>query len=456
MIWFQGFLVLLGILAIWRLGLMVWVRTVQAYHQVELWSLERRRLEGRLVERIYPGDDGLYPVMVLGNQVLDVSRGVTFDLAGGGVRTVNEGLAKPALLSQILKAAGGWPRRGESDGGLLTPVPDDAVRWPDVVRLVDLFGSRPVTINDLVVGVTVTESGEQQVVSASLHRLMHVLSVGAPGWGKSVWLRSFLWQLAQCREAVEVVAIDPFGSEFNVLRGWGRLRWPVARTVDDAATVLEGVRREVERRRDLYEDVPMATNLVEYNRLSEGDELVPVVVVFDEGTATLNAGAVGRPLRDVVQTARQYGVYVLLAGQSAKARVVDTQTRDQFSTRMCFRTSPGSSRVVLDDGAAAGLTVAGRAMCQLTGQELVELQGPWIGRDDFVAALRNGGPRLPMPDVGMERRPPGLDDGVVDGIVAMFEAGDSMTSIAGQMFGHSNGFYIGKVREVLRQRQLIE
>jgi len=314
--------------------------------------------------------------------------------------------------------------------------------WPGRVDLTGLFRDRRPSIHDLVIGVRPGPNGGGglDTVRVSLHELMHTLTVGASGWGKSTWLRSLLWQVAKAREAIEIVAIDISGSEFNILREWGKLRYPVARTTGDAAATLGAVSAEIERRKDLYEQCPLATKLTEYNEAT-GADMPPWLVVVDEGTNLLNQPGIGEPLREAVQTARQYGVYILLAGQSAKHSVVDTQTRDQFSSRLCFRTSHTSSRVVLDDKAAGDLVAKGRMQAQLAGQELAELQGPFVTRQEFMAALTGGGPAQGTPVVG--------DVAQDERIRQLAAEGLSKREIEKLVFGYTGGTAHSEVRRVL-------
>jgi len=318
--------------------------------------------------------------------------------------------------------------------------PNGDLRWPQNVRLTDLFADQRPTLEHLVVGVTVREDGRIETVGASLHQLMHVLTVGASGWGKSTWLRALLWQIAKADEPVEVLAIDVTGSEFNLLRHWSRLHYPVARSNHEAKVVLHEVSREIARRRELFERRPLATKLTEYNKLVE-DPLAPWVVVVDEGTSLLNQSDIGDPLRDAVQTARQYGIYILLAGQSATHRVIPTQVRDNFSTRLCFHTSPSSSRVVLDDRSAGDLDTPGRAWVQLTGRELIQVQGPFVSRPEFLQAVSGGEPRFALPQV--ERDPPAQEQ-----ILDLIREGHSDTQIARTVYGYTNGRVIAHVQAV--------
>lgn len=347
--------------------------------------------------------------------------------------------------STVMLTPGPGPSPGGEQWRDVTPTSEEySPPWPDQVNLLDLFRTRAPSLNTLAIGVTVRENGQQDVVGASLHELMHVLNVGASGWGKSTWLRAFVWQLAMAQEPVNVVAIDVSGSEFNLLRHWEKLLYPVARTTQDAVAVLNEVSGELVRRRELFEAVPLASSLTEYNRLT-GQSLPPLVVLADEGAALLNEGKTGEYLRDAIQTARQYGIYCLLATVAATHRTIDTGIRDQFSTRICFRTSPSSSGVVLDDRRAGELSTKGRAWVQLTGRELVQIQGPWVSRNDLIRALQPGGPVKGMPTTADQRE---ANDQAAT-IRKLAADGLNPTKIAEQVFGYANGRTVDQVNKVL-------
>lgn len=327
---------------------------------------------------------------------------------------------------------------------------DQTQPWPATVSLLDLFTDRQPSINDLVIGARPAAQG-LDVVSLPLHQLMHTLTVGASGWGKSTWLRSFLWQIDKAPEPCDVVAIDINGSEFNTLHGWSKLRYPVARTTRAAIAVLQAVGAEIEQRKIWYEDTPTAATLVEYNRLT-GKTVPPVLVVIDEGTNLLNQDGIGEPLRTTVQTARQYGVYVLLSGQSAKASVIDTQIRDNFSSRLCFRVPKGSSRAVLEDSAASDLDRKGRMIAQLVGREQAELQGPFVSKAEFLRTLTHGEPAEPTPEPDTTEaaaQATGATPEQVEQVRELWAHGVAVSAIAEQVFGARGGAAFYRTKEIL-------
>lgn len=320
-----------------------------------------------------------------------------------------------------------------------------ALDWPRRVDLLDVFADRTPSLNHLVIGAYPQEDGQLAVVGESLHKLMHILCCGSSGWGKSTFLSSFVWQLAQCREPVGVVAIDISGSEFNLLRGWEKLQFPVARNDMDAVATLMAVAGELKRRRELYEVFPQARNLARYNRMS-GETLEPWVILLDEGASLLARRDTGDVLRDAIQTSRQYGIYCLLSSVSVNHQVLATQTRDQFSTRVAFRSPKASMRVVLDETPPEEPRRPGRAWARLAGREMVQIQAPLVEERDLMAVLESGEPGGELPETV---ETPSREDRVRELLVQDTELTDS--AVAQVVWGYQNARVTEKVREIRQE-----
>jgi len=326
-----------------------------------------------------------------------------------------------------------------------------APQLPTMIGGEQAFSGRTMSLERLLIGFELDADGNLAPVEMPLGDMMHTLGVGMSGWGKSSWLSMLLYQIARAKERCTVVAIDISGSEFNVLKNWNRLAFPLGRTVRDAVGQLEAVSVQVGTRRDLYAETT-ATNLNQYNEYAAQvgkEQLEPWLVVIDEGTHLLNQDGTSEPLREVMQTARQYGVYALLTGQSAKHNVVDTQIRDQFSTRIGFKMPPSSSRVVLEDASASELNVKGRAMLIRPGKEMTTIQSPFIDRNTFVSemAKHQGRPRDPQPvaSVAIQYHDPS-DNEIVD----YYLAGNSRRQCELKFYGYAGGQAAIKVRKAIQ------
>lgn len=380
--------------------------------------------------------DGLFPV-------IEIQRGVLYDpnRDNAGAHPLITAAALSVQKTAALKADKILVRQTERPAirqdALTPPLEEEAVNLPDLVRLVDLV--RHPTLEALALGV-----GVDGLITANLHDLMHVLAVGASGFGKSAFLRALMWQLAQAREPVAVVGIDCFGSELNAVTDWDKLLYPVARDLPTAAATLQAVTAEIARRKALYADAPQAYDLPSYNRLT-GEPLAPIVVLVDEGTAMLNEAGIADPLRQVVQTARQFGVYALLAGQNVNHRVMPTQTRDNFSTRLCFHTSAASRHVVLGE-TPDDVTVKGRAWVVRPGEALQQVQCPFVTRQEVARVITKGKPARVL---DVEAVPPTETDKDTEYIRNLRAQGMSMNRIQLEVFGYTGGKAYNAVRAAL-------
>lgn len=315
-----------------------------------------------------------------------------------------------------------------------------AINLPEMVRLMDVV-SHP-ALDTLALGMT-----EQGPLTASLHDLMHVLAVGASGFGKSAFLRALIWQLAQVKEPVQIVGIDCFGSELNAIADWDRLLFPIATDLPAAASTLKAITEEIIRRKGLYAEQPRAYDLQSYNRLVT-NQLAPIVMLVDEGTAMLNDAGIADPLRQVVQTARQFGVYALLAGQNVNHRVMPTQIRDNFSTRLCFHTSQASRHVVLGE-TPEDVTVKGRAWIQRPGEMLRQIQCPFVTRDEVASVITRGKPARVIDLAVIKPEAQGENDVTVKRIKALHDEGASLNAIQRDVFGYTGGKAYNTVKAAL-------
>jgi DNA segregation ATPase FtsK/SpoIIIE-like protein len=254
--------------------------------------------------------------------------------------------------------------------------------------------------------------------------------------------------LAQVREPVGIVGIDCFGSELNAILEWEKLMFPVARDLSSAALTLQAVTQEIAQRKALYADLPMAYDLPSYNRLA-AMPLKPIVMLVDEGTAMLNEPGIADPLRQVVQTARQFGVYALLAGQNVNHRVMPTQTRDNFSTRLCFHTSAASRHVVLGE-TPDDVTVKGRAWVQRPGEMLRQIQCPFVTREEVERVVVAGKPARVLDLEAIQPENQGDEAARITArIRALKTDGASLNHIQREVFGYTGGKAYSAVKAAL-------
>jgi S-DNA-T family DNA segregation ATPase FtsK/SpoIIIE len=270
---------------------------------------------------------------------------------------------------------------------------------------------------------------------------VHVAVGGSSGWGKSVFLRSLAYQLAQSAEPVSLVMIDLEGTTLAPFSRCDRLLWPVADDEDGALAILSELTTELDRRKALFAQYPGIDSLSAYN-VQADDPLSPCVCLIDEATALLGDKDVEGALRTLALRARKYGLWLVLAGQDWKATSLDTAIRNQLGARVQFKSmSASQSRVLLQRAGAEDLDAKGRALAWLPGRELTEVQTPWLSREDILAALTGQGPRLAMPEV-----PEGERDEMIRDLA---DEGLSRRRIQETVFGYVGGQAHVEVTRVL-------
>lgn len=171
----------------------------------------------------------------------------------------------------------------------------------------------------------------------------HLLVAGMTGSGKSVFLRSVVYQHLASGGSVAVADMD--GATLPMLTGHPALARPIARAPQDAAALVQWALGECDLRAALYNQAEgYPETLAEYNAkiIRQGQSPLPaILVVLDEFSATVTAlgGATGEFAGQVAQLAwrgRKFGVRLLIAAQDFSKQIIG-RVRDQIGTVICFR-----------------------------------------------------------------------------------------------------------------------
>ncbi|MBU1879407.1 MAG: hypothetical protein KJ734_10695 [Chloroflexi bacterium] len=447
----MGLLVaLIAMVAGYHLVLSLWQKTHLVRLDVARQQLDLDRERLHVTQQVQPDEYGMFPLLWDGQTALDPNRGIVFSIPAG-VRAMTPGLVQPEQVARLLRAGGGWP--GAVSTQELLAGPEPSVHWPSQVSLLSLLPEPP-SCRALVLGVTVNHvgpdrngergPGQPEVVWGDIGQLVHVAVGGSSGWGKSVFLRVLAYQLALSTDPVDLALVDLEGATFAPFAHCNRLLWPVADTETAALGICRELTAELDRRKALYADHPGVDSLGAYNTRVD-EPLAPVVILVDEATALLGDKDVESALRTLALRARKYGLWLVLGGQDWKASSLDTAIRNQLATRIQFKAmSACQSRVLLQQGGAEALEARGRALAWLPGRDLVEMQAPFISRQDILAAVTGAGPRQSLPDT-----PSTSDDDLADSIRALHAEGLSKRQIQLQVFGYDGGKAARVVREVL-------
>lgn len=231
------------------------------------------------------------------------------------------------LLHQISTELGGLPVYVSNTTGLRYAVLLSA--RPRLPRQVEL----PAEIGAGRVGLGVRMDGQHVVLSWP--RLGHVLTAGMTGSGKSVFLRSLVYQAL--RDGMQLLLADIDQATFPMLAGNSALMAPIATNAAEVANLVERGLGECDSRAALFQAVPgYPENVEEYNQHAE-QKLQRVLIVLDEFSAVAAAvPQIKERIGALAWRGRKFGLHVVFAAQEFTKELVGP-LRDQVNLALCFR-----------------------------------------------------------------------------------------------------------------------
>lgn len=232
------------------------------------------------------------------------------------------------LLHQISTELGGLPVYVSNTTGLRYAVLLSA--RPRLPRQVEL----PAEIGARRVGLGVRMDGQHVVLSWP--RLGHVLTAGMTGSGKSVFLRSLVYQAL--RDGMQLLLADIDQATFPMLAGnSAALMAPIATNAAEVADLVERALGECDSRAALFQTVPgYPENVDEYNQHAE-QKLQRVLIVLDEFSAVAAAvPQIKERIGALAWRGRKFGLHVVFAAQEFTKELVGP-LRDQVNLALCFR-----------------------------------------------------------------------------------------------------------------------
>lgn len=231
---------------------------------------------------------------------------------------------------------------------------------------------------DVVLGETITGP-----LIIDLDSLPHMVIGGTTGSGKSVLLRSVLWQCV--RKGAKAYIIDfKGGVEFGG-------KWESFASIyterETAIEMLTMLQMEMEDRFKLFKRYG-CKNLEDYNRKFPEMPLARIILACDEVGSMLNKqgadketkadlAVISKVLMELAMKSRAAGINMLLATQRPDAETLPGQLRSNLPVRICGQVGgkAGLSEIVLDDPIAGTISERqkGRFFCNVSG--MTELQG---------------------------------------------------------------------------------
>lgn len=272
-------------------------------------------------------------------------------------------------------------------------------------------------------GVVVVGKNAVREISFDLNKTPHVLSAGETGSGKSVILRTMLWQLLNkgCRAyMIDFKGGVEFGKAYEK---FGQ----VITEKETALEVLSMLTKENKKRLDLFRDLEVK-NLKEYNQKTKSD-LCRIVVIIDELAELLDKTglskedkeilvAIEKELSTLARLSRATGINLLLGVQRPDAKVITGQIKTNVPVRICGRFADNSaSEIVLSNTKAKDLQdVKGRFLIKV-GADTEEFQAYYFDDEKHLKDInRNVGSLLiegedPIDDFLEEEN---IEDSIID------------------------------------------
>lgn len=240
-------------------------------------------------------------------------------------------------------------------------------------------------------GVVCVGEDQLQQVTFDLNKTPHVLIAGETGSGKSVILRTILWQMIN--KGCRIYMIDfkggvEFGKRFEQ---YGEVVTDRKR----ALVVFQLLVAENAARLRLFREMEVK-NLPEYNRKT-GKNLCRIAVFIDEIAEMLDrTGAADKQIYDdlegclstLARLSRATGINLIIGVQRPDAKILTGQIKNNVPVRICGRfADKAPSEIVLGNTMACGLPdVKGRFLYRM-GNEMTEFQAYLFDDDKHLKSI---------------------------------------------------------------------
>ncbi|MEO6906571.1 MAG: DNA translocase FtsK, partial [Abditibacteriaceae bacterium] len=257
------------------------------------------------------------------------------------------------------------------------------VRLRDVLDLPD-FLSAPSKLS-FVLGKDIAG----QAKWADLAKMPHLLIAGATNSGKSVCLNSIIASIISRAEPDEVKfsLIDPKRVELTLYRDIPHLYHPVVVEPKEAVRALRGSIAEMERRYKLFAERGVR-NIASYNnKLRDGDERLPYIVIVIDELADLMMTAAAefeKLICRIAQLARATGIHLIVATQRPSVNVITGVIKANIPARIAFAVaSQVDSRTILDSVGAERLIGSGDMLFDANnGGKSTRIQGAFLSEEE--------------------------------------------------------------------------
>ncbi|HZQ04957.1 MAG TPA: DNA translocase FtsK [Anaerolineae bacterium] len=297
------------------------------------------------------------PAKVTGGKV--TPRTIQFHISPSATTKVSkvENLAEEIALALNAPSA----RISRDNGQINIEIPRDDFKSLALLDLITNHVQKDAAlVKEMCVGGTTLlgmgTDGLPLLLRLSAPDVVHVLIAGTTGSGKSEAARTMLASLMlfQRPRDVQIIIMDPKGSEFRVFEHAPHLLCPIIKNVDDAVANLEWLVDEMTRRQELNVIRPRIVLMI--------DELADLLMQ--------GGGEVESYLTRLVQRGRSAGISVLACTQKPTAAVVGGLVKANFPVRLVGKVTSANEALV-----AAGVAQSGAEKLSGRGDFLLIANG---------------------------------------------------------------------------------
>lgn len=226
-----------------------------------------------------------------------------------------------------------------------------------------------------------------------IQAMPHGLIAGATNSGKSVCVNTILVSLLLKNkpEDLKLILIDPKMVELAAYADLPHLVTPVITDPKMAASALNWVVEEMEKRYTLFAD-NRSKDIRSYNEnvkrgFADGEKMPYIVIVIDELADLIIAASsdVEQSIQRITQKARAAGIHLLVATQRPTTDVVKGTIKSNIPARIAFKVAAYvDSATILDGGGAETLLGKGDMLLK-RADRTHRLQGAYIPDDEIYA-----------------------------------------------------------------------
>lgn len=198
-----------------------------------------------------------------------------------------------------------------------------------------------------------------KAIITDLADMPHLLIAGATGSGKSVCINTIISSILYkaCPSEVKMMLIDPKVVELAIYNDIPHLLIPVVTDAKKAASALNWMVVEMERRYKLFAEKAVR-DIDRYNELEKDEPLPKILVIIDElaDLMMVSPSDVEDSICRLAQMARAAGIHLIVATQRPSVDIITGLIKANIPSRISFAVSSQvDSRTILDISGAEKL-----------------------------------------------------------------------------------------------------